>query len=130
MSQMQEIGTFLPTLHQKIAVALLGFAAVLWIISQVRRRQMREDHALLWFIGISGIAIVVVVNPLLELITALLGVKVPASALLLLTIFFLFIVCVNLSAVVSVRKQQIAKLTMQISILRAEMDALKESMKQ
>lgn len=121
-----EIGMYLPTLHQKIAVALLGIIGILWIISRVRRRQMREDHALLWFIGVIAIMLVVFVTPLLEVVTALLGVKVPASALLLLTLFFLFIICVNLTSVVSVQRQQISKLIMSISILKSRVETLEQ----
>lgn len=109
----------LPPLHQKMAVVVLALAGAIWIFRLVRARRVREEHALLWFFGLGLGALVVCCDPILIGLTALLGIDVPASALLLLTLFFLFIVAVRLTSEVSSQKDQIAKLTVLVSIIRA-----------
>lgn len=110
----------LPTLHQRAAAAVLGVIGLLIIYRMVRRHKLREEHALLWFVAILATLAVISFNPLLIGITALFGIKVPANALILLTIFFLMLVCIRLSSAVSIQKRQIAKLIIEVSILRSE----------
>lgn len=114
--------TNLPPLKQKLAVLALAVLGSMWIFHLVRGRKIREEHALLWFLGLGAGAIVVWVDPILVGISSALGVDVPASALLLLAIFFLFVIAVRLTSEVSSQKAQIAKLTVLVSIMRAEMD--------
>jgi hypothetical protein len=111
----------LPPLKQKVAVLALALFGSMWIFHLVRVRKVREEHALLWFLGLAAGAIVVWVDPLLVFVSGMLGVDVPASALLLLAIFFLFVIAVRLTAEVSSQKAEIAKLTVMVSIMRAEM---------
>ena len=115
---MNEIAAYLPPLHQKLAVIVLTLSAALWIVRLVRMRQMREEHALLWFLGLAGGGVVIWSDGALILITRALGVEVPASALLLLTLFFLFIVTVKLTTEVSRQKEQIVKLVIAVSLLQ------------
>jgi hypothetical protein len=115
----EEIIANLPPLHQKLAVLVIGLIGVLWIMRMVHYRKIREEHALLWFLGIGAGIVTVCYDPLLIGLTSVMGVDVPASSLLLLTLFFLFIVCVWLTSKVSSQQQQIAKLIIGISILQS-----------
>ncbi len=118
------IQTYLPTLHQKVTAGVLALLAILWIIRLMRAHRLKEEHALLWLAALTGITVVVFFDPVLISVASLLGTKVPASALLLLTIFFLFIICVWLTSLMSVQKRQLAKLIVTVSILRSRMDEL------
>jgi hypothetical protein len=120
MSQ-DELAANLPSLHQKLAVLVLVVLGVSWIVRQVRYQRVREEHALLWFLGLAALTVVIFVDPLLLALTAALGIDVPASALLLLALFFLFIVSVWLTSVASLQKQQIAQLLIAVSILRSKL---------
>jgi hypothetical protein len=113
---------FLPTLHQKGAIAALAIVALWWIFSLVRSRKMREEHALLWIGGIATGLLVVVTDPVLLLVTSALGVKIPASALILLTLLFLMGACVRLTSLASTQKQQIANLAIELSLLKARVE--------
>jgi hypothetical protein len=121
-----ELQTFLPTAHQKIAALILAVAAVFWIVQLMRSHRLREEHALLWLIPIVGMALVITFNPILLAVSFLIGTKVPASALLLLTIFFLFIICVWLTSILSIHKREIAKLMILVSILRSDIRRLEK----
>ena len=85
------------------------------------RARIREEHALLWFLGIGAGIVTVCYDPLLVALTSLMGVDIPASALLLLALFFLFIVCVWLTSKVSSQQQQIARLIIGTSILQSRL---------
>ena len=117
-----EIGANMPPLHQKLAALFLALVGVFWIVRMVRYHRIREEHALLWFLGLTALIVVIWVDPLLLALTALLGIDVPASALSLLALFFLFIVSVWLTSVVSAQKQQIAQLFISVSILRSKLE--------
>jgi hypothetical protein len=120
MDDLSQLVSNLPTLRQKIGVLGLAIIGAAWIFHLARVRRVREEHALLWFLGLGAGAVVVWVDPVLLGVSRALGVDVPASALLLLAIFFLFVVAVRLTSEVSSQKDQIAKLTILVSIMRAE----------
>ena len=66
--------------------------------------------------------VVIWCEPLLIAVTRLLGVKVPASALMLTAIFFLLGVTAWLTTLVSVQKRQITDLIISVSILQARVE--------
>lgn len=109
---------YLPSLHQKIAVLALAIVAAIWLVNMVRKRHLKEEHALIWFLGLAGGVALVWVDRLLAAVTVLIGATVPASALLLATLFFLFIAVVRLTSEVSRQKEQIARLVIHTSVLR------------
>jgi hypothetical protein len=110
----------LPTMHQRAAAAFLGLVGMIMIYRMVRRHTLREEHALLWFTAIVVMLAVIWIDSLLLTVTGLLGIAMPGNALILLTIFFLFLISVRLSSVVSIQKRQIAKLIMEVSILKGQ----------
>jgi hypothetical protein len=115
-----EVAQYLPPFRQKIMLLVLVVLAVYWLVRMVRLHRLREEHALLWWLGIGAAVVVVWCDPLLLRLTALLGVSVPASALLLLALFFQFLMLVWLTTVVSSQKQTIAKLIIAVSLLKAQ----------
>ena len=117
-----EIAANLPPLHQKLAVTVLGIVAVYWVVRQVRHNRFHESHALPWFLGIGAGLLIVWCDPLLVMVTSFMGVEVPASALLLLSLFFLFLVCAWLTSMVSGQQRTIAKLVIEISILKSKLE--------
>jgi hypothetical protein len=115
-----DVAQYLPPFRQKITLLVLVVLAVYWLVRMVRLHRLREEHALLWWLGLGAAVVVVWCDPLLLRLTALLGVAVPASALLLLALFFQFLMLVWLTTVVSSQKQTIAKLIITVSLLKAQ----------
>lgn len=109
---------YLPSLHQKIAVLVLAIVAAVWLVNMVRKRDLKEEHGLIWFLGLAGGVLLVWFDPLLTMVTVMIGATVPSSGLLLTTLFFLFIAVVRLTAEVSRQKEQIARLVIHTSVLR------------
>lgn len=116
-----EIESNLPPIEQKIAILVLAIVALVWIVRLVGIRAMREEHALLWFIGLASGVVVIWVDPILGVITYVLHINMPASALILLALFFLFLICVWLTTSASRQKEQLAQLTITISILKSQL---------
>ena len=94
----------------------------LWLVRMMRRHRLREEHALLWLLGLVAGVAVMWCEPLLVALTRLLGVKVPASALMLTAIFFLLGVTAWLTTLVSVQKRQITDLIISVSILQTRVE--------
>ena len=116
------IEMYLPPLHQKLAVLVLAVLGALWLVRMMRRHRLREEHALLWLLGLVAGVAVMWCEPLLVALTRLLGVKVPASALMLTAIFFLLGVTAWLTTLVSVQKRQITDLIISVSILQTRVE--------
>ncbi len=120
-----EILTLLPTFQQKLSVlgfALGGIALVVWM---VWRRRIREEHALLWFMGLIGGVVIVWCDPLLAFGSSVLGISLPANALLLVAMFFLYCICLWLTSVASRNKRQLERLIIHISIANAQIAELR-----
>ncbi len=120
----EELHALLPTLQQQLATLALTTGGAVFIIWLVWHRRLREEHALLWFLGLVAGTVVVWFDPLLALITTALGIDLPAHALILIVLFFLLAMCVWLSSSASRNKQRFETLVIQVSILRSQIEQL------
>ena len=123
----QEVIDLLPTFRQKLSVLGFGLGGVALVIWMVWRRRIREEHALLWFMGLVGGVVIVWCDPLLAFGSRLLGVSLPANALLLVAIFFLYCISLCLTSVASRNKRQIERLVIHVSIANAQLAELQAS---
>jgi hypothetical protein len=117
----EQVYANLPPIHQKVAVLVLALLGALWIANMVRKHRFKEEHALIWFLGLASAAVLVWCDPLLAGLTVLVGADVPASALVLATVFFLFVVAVYLTSEVSRQKEEIARLVIHLSVMKAKL---------
>lgn len=124
MTLYQEIVQLLPTFQQKLSVLAFGLAGVALIAWLVWKRRMREEHALFWFVGMAGGIVLVWVDPLLGGLSYLLGVNLPANALMFVAIFFLLLLGIWLTSAASRHKHRIEKLVMHVSILNTQVQEL------
>lgn len=121
------VHTYLPTMHQKMAAAVLAVLAVCYLVNLLRRGVLREEHALLWIVALVVLSVAVFFDPVLGLISMALGTVVPASALLLLGLFFLFTISIWMTCIVSNHEKRIAKMTIDLSIQKFHLDRLREA---
>lgn len=78
-----------------IAFAVLALAVV---IEMLRRKRLRERHAV-WWIGAGGLALVIGIFPqVLVWASTLVGIEVPTNLVFFVSLFILFIVCIQHSA--------------------------------
>lgn len=101
-----------------LVTAITGLVLLATILELLRRRQLREKYALLWF------AVAIVVGPLaffprlLDRVARAVGVVSGVSLVLFLAVVFLLLVCVHLSWEVSRLEEETRVLAEQVALLR------------
>jgi hypothetical protein len=104
-----------------VTVVVVTVAAVAFILSLVRRRQVDAKYSLLWFF-IGGILVVLALLPgLLEWVSKRVGIIYPATTFLLLAVTFLFLLDVHFSWELSRIDERIRTLAEEIALLRTQL---------
>lgn len=106
-----------------LVTALTGLVLLAAIVELLRRRQLREKYALLWF------AVALVVGPLalfprlLDRVAEAVGVVSGVSLVLFLGVAFLLLVCVHLSWEVSRLEEETRALAEHLALVRMRVPA-------
>jgi len=104
-----------------IVMALLTLVVV---TESLRRRRMRERHAV-WWLAAGTVALVIAVFPrLLAAAASLIGVAVPANLVFFLSVFVLFFVSIQHSSELTKAEDQNRTLAEEVALLKARVDAL------
>ena len=91
-----------------ILINLLGLGLLVFIVNLVRTDKLYVGYALVWLFSVVGLMVIVTVEPLLELVTRVVGALFPVSALSLLAFLFIFLVLVSFSVqLTSISNKQI-----------------------
>lgn len=111
-----------------ISIAMsLGLLAI--IFNLVREKKLKEKYALIWLlIGIS-IFVLAVFQNLLNWITLSLGIKMPINTLFFLGIFFIILINIHFSLVISNLAEQNRKIAQKLALLSAEVHNHNEAFK-
>jgi hypothetical protein len=113
-------------LVQLVAVAVSA-ALLVTIIELVRRGRLTEDYSFIWIVSAVALLALSLWRNLLDLAASALGVHYPPAVLLLVLTFFVVIVSLYFSVVVSRHRKDIEKLVEELALLEAEVRALRES---
>ena len=108
-------------------VAIAGSVAVMTIVFElIRRRRLREEYAILWFLG--GLALIGVSlwRASLEWAARLLGVAYPPSVLLLAVIGLGFLVAIHFSISLTRLSQQNTRIAQELALLRLRLETLQQ----
>ncbi len=104
-------------------LAVVGNGALLVIVVElIRRGKLKERYALLWLFA--GIVLIIFSTSryLLELISRALGIFYPPSFLFLLAFFFLLLITLHFSVVISGLSEKNKKLAQELALMRQEFD--------
>ena len=113
-------------LVQLVSVAVSA-ALLVTIIELVRRGRLTEDYSFIWIVCAVALLALSLWRNLLDLAASALGVHYPPAVLLLVLTFFVVIVSLYFSVVVSRHRKDIEKLIEDLALLEAEVRALRES---
>jgi len=110
-------------------LAILGSGAVFFVVVElIRRGQLKEKYALLWLFACGILLVLSMSRDLLDYIAHLLGVNYPPSFLFLLAFFFLLLITLHFSVVVSGLSEKNKRLAQEVALLRQEMqEAMKRT---
>ena len=102
-------------------------ALLVTIIELVRRRRLTEDYSFIWIVSAVALLALSLWRNLLDLAASALGVHYPPAVLLLVLTFFVVIVSLYFSVVISRHRKDIERLVEELALLEAEVRALRES---
>ena len=111
---------------QLISIAVSA-ALLATVIELVRRRLLSEEYSLIWIGSAAALLVLSLWRNLLDLAASALGVHYPPALLLLALTFFVVIVALYFSVVVSRHRKEIDKLVEEVALLDADLRALRES---
>ena len=102
-------------------------ALLVTIIELVRRRRLTEDYSFIWIVCAVALLALSLWRNLLDLAASALGVHYPPAVLLLVLTFFVVIVSLYFSVVISRHRKDIERLVEELALLEAEVRELRES---
>ena len=108
---------------------VVSLALLLAVIELVRRRQLTEEYSLIWIACASALLGLSLWRNVLDVTAIALGVHYPPALLLLALTFFVVIVSLYFSVVVSRHRKQIERLVEEIALLDADVRKLRESVR-
>jgi hypothetical protein len=111
---------------QLISIVVSG-ALLVTIIELVRRGRLTEEYSFIWIVCAVALLALSLWRNLLDLAASTLGVHYPPAVLLLVLTFFVVIVSLFFSVIVSRHRKDIEKLVEEIALLDADVRALRES---
>ena len=118
-------------LRVSIVAAIAAFLLLTVVFELIRRRRLQERYALLWLL--TGIVIFVLAlwRDALGLLSELVGISYPPSALFVLGAFFILVVLLHYSTVISRLADQNKILAQRLALLENELkEALPERHRQ
>jgi len=112
------------TLSSYVLGIVMALLTLVVVTESLRRRRMRERHAV-WWLAAGTVALVIAVFPrLLSAAAALIGVAVPANLVFFLSVFVLFFVSIQHSSELTKAEDQNRTLAEEVALLKARVDAL------
>src|SRR4029078_5193653 len=93
----------------------------------VRRAQLTEEYSFIWIACAIALLVLSLWRNLLDLAASALGVHYPPALLLLAVTFFVVIVSLYFSVIVSRHRKQIERLVQEVALLDAEVRTLRDS---
>ena len=106
-----------------LTVACLGLIAL--VFELVRRHQIKEKYSFLWFLTGLSLMVLTLKRDWLAGLSRLLGVYYPPTALFLVLSFFMIVILVHFSMVLTKLLTQNQKLAQKVALLEAELESRK-----
>jgi hypothetical protein len=115
-------------LLQLVAVCISA-GLLLLVLELVRRRRLTEEYSLIWIICSVVLLLLSLWRDILHITARVLGIHYPPAVLILVLGFFVFVVSLYFSLVVSRQRQQIEHLVEELAILDSELRDLRQSVR-
>lgn len=109
---------------------ILSLTLLLVIFELVRRRKLKEKYAILWIFTGLGILILAVFNNLLSGMAHLFGIKLPINVVYFFGIFFIIIINLHFSMVISALYEQNKKIAQKLALLEIKIKNIKKNDKE
>jgi len=97
------------------------------IFQLIRKRKLKEQYSLLWFMTVAVILLLAVWKGLLGKFSSAIGIDVPSNALFLMGILFLFVMALHFSMLVSRLTDQSKMLAQKLALLDRDLRKEREA---
>jgi hypothetical protein len=105
-----------------VAAAIAAGILLLVVFELIRSRRLQERYALLWLLTGVVIFVLAVWRGLLGKVSDLVGIAYPPSALFILAAFFILLVLLHYSTVISRLSEQNTTLAQRLALLENELE--------
>jgi len=116
-----------------LRIQFLAIAAclliIIFIISLIRKRKLREEYSIMWLIGSLVLIVFAVWRDLLDIIAKAVGIFYAPAILLLVIIFFGVLIFLHITVVISRQTDQNKDMAQEISLLKNKIELLTEKLK-
>jgi hypothetical protein len=109
----------------RVFVILVGILILLFILDLVRKKQLREQYALLWILTSVVLCLSAVFIGGVEKLSQLVGIYYPPAFLFLIAILMILLLQFHFSTVISNLREQNKALIQDVGILASEVKALR-----
>lgn len=111
----------------RIVTISLSVILLAIILELVRRNKLKERYALLWLVTGFVILLLAVIPALLRIATQVFGIVLPINALFFFGIFFIILINLHFSVIISTLSEQNRKIVQKIALLEIKPDSLKDN---
>lgn len=105
--------------------SIVVLAILFFVFEMLRRQKLREKYAVLWIIIGIGTLVLSAFPAVLERLSGLLGIQVPANLLFIMTLALLVGVCLHLSREQSQAEDEVRILGEEVALLKTDLLALR-----
>jgi hypothetical protein len=110
----------------KILAVCASVSLLVVVVELIRRGRLKERYSLLWLFAGAVLLLFSLSRHLLESVSLLLGIQYPPSFLFLLAFFFLLLITLHFSAVISGLAEKNKHLAQELALLRQEIADLSQ----
>lgn len=114
------------TTQARLFVALLSFALLLFVLNLVRRKNLKENYAILWVLTALVLSAAPLLIDYLDELAHALGIYYPPAFIYTLAIMFLIVLLLNFSVIVSKLSEQNKVLIQEQAILKKRIQEVEQ----
>lgn len=109
-------------LTNRLLATGVSVSLLILVFELVRRKKLKEKYAILWLLSGTTILILAIFDNLLKAITIALGITLPINTVFFFGIFFIILINIHFSLVISNLSEQNRKMAQKISLLEARIN--------
>jgi len=114
------------SIANRILAIVLSLGLLLLIFELIRRKKLKERYAILWFFTGSAILVFAVFQNILLGLTTMLGIIMPINAMLFLGIFFIILINIHFSLVISDLSEQNKILARKVAMMELDIENIQK----
>ena len=113
-------------LRARIFIMVLGVAVLLFVISSVRSKRLKEEYALLWLFMAGMLVVAPLAIDLIDTVSFAIGIDYPPALIIVLTLVCFVFIFFQLTLTISRFSDQIRHLAQDLALTRKRIEDLEQ----